>query len=69
MITERNDFAEARELWQNTKDPKVTVQKFPGRGPEKSLLSAYIKSPENHKRAIQSVKEKKCDYLYYSAFL
>ncbi|KAG2225854.1 hypothetical protein INT45_007098 [Circinella minor] len=52
---ERNDFAEAREFWQNTKDPKAAVQKFPGRGPEKALLSAYIKSPENHKRAIQSL--------------
>ena len=57
IIIERNDFAEAREFWQNTKDPKAAVQKFPGRGPEKALLSAYIKSPENHKRAIQSVKK------------
>ncbi|KAI8139253.1 pseudouridine synthase [Fennellomyces sp. T-0311] len=53
---ERPDYAEAREVWQNTKDPEATVQKFPGRfGPEKSILNSYVRAPEKHRRAITSL--------------
>ncbi|KAI9266596.1 pseudouridine synthase [Phascolomyces articulosus] len=53
---ERKDFADAREFWQKTKDPKETVQKFPGRnGPEKAILNSYVRAPEKHQRAIQSL--------------
>ncbi|CEG83732.1 hypothetical protein RMATCC62417_17608 [Rhizopus microsporus] len=53
---EREDYANARQVWKNTKNAEAALAIFPKRAmPERKLLGFYSRFPEQHKKAIKSL--------------
>ncbi|KAF7721208.1 hypothetical protein EC973_005108 [Apophysomyces ossiformis] len=53
---DRADFNIARNIWQDTGNAQLALDKFPKRASsERTLLASYVRFPDDHQKAIQSL--------------